>query len=163
MEKLTYTVIDYNSEENMVIEDRVREYYLQVKALIEMVITKRLRYQNIPHGLCNDFIEEDKKLWREVIKPWFTPQRFGLTHVYFGYSHHLIKIIKDDTLDINGRLYFRVPMKRLKGYKYLFGTAFWFPVSKEYNAERIKILECALEDLERIHKDLFEFDEPIIC
>lgn len=54
-------------------------------------------------------------------------------------------------------------MKRLKGYKYLFGTAFWFPVSKEYNAERIKILECALEDLERIHKDLFEFDEPIIC
>lgn len=73
MEKLTYTVIDYNSEENMVIEDRVREYYPQVKALIEMVITKRLRYQNIPHELCNDFIEEDKKLWREVIKPWFTP------------------------------------------------------------------------------------------
>lgn len=130
MEELTFTAIDYNSLENRIIEDRVREYYPQVKALIEMVITKRLRYQNIPHGLCNDFIEEDKKLWREVIKPWFTPQRFGLTHVYFGYSNHLIKIIKDDTLDINGRIYFRVPMKRLKGYKYLFGTAFWFPVSK---------------------------------
>lgn len=28
-------------------------------------------------------------------------------------------------------------MKRLNGYKYLFGTALWFPVSKEYNAERI--------------------------
>ena len=44
-------------------------------------------------------------------------------------------------------------MKRLKGYKYLFHTAFWFPVSKEYNAERIKILECALEDLERIKRE----------
>ena len=166
MEKPTYTVIDYNSEENMVIEDRVREYYPQVKALIERVITKRLRYQNIPHGLCNDFIEEDKKLWREVIKPWFTPQRFGLTHVYFGYSHHLIEIIKDDTLDINGRLYFRVPMEEINRHPYLLGTAFWFPVSKEHNAMRIKILECALEDLERIHNKgvnlLFEFDKPII-
>lgn len=40
------------------------------------------------------------------------------------------------------------------------------PVSKEYNAERIKILECALEDLDRIHNKrvnlLFEFDKPII-
>lgn len=166
MEKPTFTAIDYNLYENMVIEDRIREYYPQVKALIERVITKRLRNQNIPHGLCADFIEEDKKLWQEVIKPWFTPQRFGLTHVYFGYSHHIIESIKDDTLDVNGRIYFRVPMKRLKGYKYLFHTAFWFPVSKDYNAERIKILECALEDLDRIHNKrltlLFEFDKPII-
>lgn len=82
MEELTFTAIDYNSLENMVIEDRIREYYPQVKALIERVITKRL-----------------------------------------------------------------------KGYKYLFHTAFWFPVSKDYNAERIKILECALEDLERIKRE----------
>jgi hypothetical protein len=58
-------------------------------------------------------------------------------------------------------------MKRLKGYKYLFHTAFWFPVSKEYNAERIKILECALEDLERIKREGVNLppiteDEPII-
>lgn len=57
-------------------------------------------------------------------------------------------------------------MKRLNGYKYLLGTALWFPVSKEYNAERIKILECALNDLERIRREgdnlLFEFDKPII-
>lgn len=119
MEKPMSTAIDYNSLENKVIEDMVREYYPYVKGLIEMVITKRLRYQNIPHGLCADFIEEDKKLWREVIKPWFTPQRFGLTHVYFGYSHHLIEIIKDDTLNINGRLYFRVPMKEINRHPYL--------------------------------------------
>lgn len=168
MEKPTYTVIDYNSKENKVIEERVREYYPQVKALIEMVITKRLRYQNIPHGLCNDFIEEDKKLWREVIKPWFTPQRFGLTHVYFGYSHHIIKSIKDDTLDVNGRIYFRVPMEEINRHPYLLGTAFWFPVSKEHNAMRIKILECALEDLERIKREgepelpPLTFEEPKI-
>lgn len=167
MEKLTYTVIDYNTYENRVIENRIKEYYPRVKALIEIVITKRLRNPNIPHGLCNDFIEENKKLWQEVIKPWFTPQRFGLTHVYFNYSHHIIKSIKDDTLDVNGRIYFRVPMKRLNGYKYLFGTALWFPVSKEYNAERIKILECALEDLEGIKEGDISLppiteDEPIV-
>lgn len=58
-------------------------------------------------------------------------------------------------------------MKRLNGYKYLFGTALWFPVSKEYNAERIKILECALEDLEGIKEgdnDISPIteDEPIV-
>jgi hypothetical protein len=48
------------------------------------------------------------------------------------------------------------------------GTAFWFPVSKEYNAERIKILECALEDLERIKREgepklpPITFEEPKI-
>lgn len=46
-----------------------------------------------------------------------------------------------------------MPLENLEGHEYLLGTAFWFPVSKEYNAERIKILECALEDLERIKKE----------
>lgn len=59
-----------------------------------------------------------------------------------------------------------MPLENLEGHEYLLGTAFWFPVSKEYNAERIKILECALEDLDRIHNKrvnlLFEFDKPII-
>lgn len=168
MENPTFTAIDYNPYENKIIEDRIREYYPQVKALIEMVITKRLRNPNIPHGLCADFIEEDKKLWQEVIKPWFTPQRFNLTHVYFGYSHYIIEIIKDDTLDVNSRIYFRVPIKRLKGYKYLSHTAFWFPISKEHNDNRIKILECALEDLERIKREgepelpPLTFEEPKI-
>lgn len=181
MEKPTYTAIDYNSKENKVIEERIRNYYLPVKNTFEAVLYGRLNIPDSPRGLCADLIDvsrtisrefalvEEVFLWRHVIKPWFTPQRFGLTHVYFGYSHHIIESIKDDTLDVNGRIYFRAPMKRLKGYKYLFHTAFWFPVSKEYNAERIKILECALEDLERINKREGEpklppitEDEPII-
>lgn len=59
-----------------------------------------------------------------------------------------------------------VPLENLKDHEYFLGTAFWFPVSKDYNAERLKILECALEDLDRIHNRrltlLFEFDKPII-
>lgn len=165
MEKPTFTARDYNPYENRVIEDKVREYYPQVKALIEMIITKRLRYQNMPHGLCADFIEEDKKLWIEVIKPWFTPQRFNLSHVYFGYYHQLIESIKDDILNVNGRAYFRVSIEEINRHPHLLSTAFWFPVSKEYNAMRIKILECALEDLERIKEEgvnppPITFDEP---
>lgn len=33
MEKPTYTAIDYNSHENRVIEERLRDYYLPVKQL----------------------------------------------------------------------------------------------------------------------------------
>lgn len=181
MEEPTFTAIDYNSKENKVIEERIRNYYLPVKNVLETVLDRRVNIPNSPRGLCVDLIEVSRTiniefnlsndgtyLWREVIKPWFTPQGFNLTHVYFGYSHHIIESIKDDTLDVNGIIYFRVPMKRLKGYKYLFHTAFWFPVSKEYNAERIKILECALEDLERIKREgepklpPITEDEPII-
>lgn len=175
MEKPTSTAIDYNSKENKVIEGLVRDNYSKIKNTFYKVFNKRVKNPNSPVGLCADLIEAsnynddlDRILWRKVIKPWFTPQRFNLTHVYFGYSNHIIESIKDDTLDINGRVYFRVPMKRLKGYKYLFHTAFWFPVSKEYNAERIKILECALEDLERIKREgepklpPLTFEEPKI-
>ena len=181
MEKPTYTAIDYNSKENKVIEERIRNYYLPVKNTFEAVLYGRLNIPDSPRGLCADLIDVSRTiniefnlsndgtyLWQEVIKPWFTPQRFNLTQVYFGYSHHIIESIKDDTLDVNGRIYFRVPMKRLKGYKYLFHTAFWLPVSKEYNAERIKILECALEDLERIKREgepklpPLTFEEPKI-
>lgn len=138
MEEPTFTAIDYDSLENRVIEGLVRDNYSKIKNAFYKVFDKRSKNPNSPVGLCADLIEAsrykddpDGILWRKVIKPWFTPQRFNLTHVYFGYSHHIIESIKDDTLDVNGRIYFRVPMKRLKGYKYLFHTAFWFPVSKK--------------------------------
>lgn len=35
MEKPTYTAIDYNSKENKVIEERIRNYYLPVKNTFE--------------------------------------------------------------------------------------------------------------------------------
>lgn len=181
MEKPTYTAIDYNSKENRVIEERIRNYYLPVKNVLETVRDRRINIPNSPGGLCVDLIEVSRTiniefnlsndgtyLWREVIRPWFTPQRFNLTHVYFGYSTPLIQHLKEEVLGINGRVWFKVPLEKLKDHEYLLGTAFWFPVSKEYNAERIKILECALDDLERIKEEgepklpPLTFEEPKI-
>lgn len=130
MEKPTYTAIDYNSKENKVIEERIRNYYLPVKNTFEAVLYGRLNIPDSPRGLCADLIDvsrtisrefalvEEVFLWRHVIKPWFTPQRF--------------------------------------------------PISKEHNDNRIKILECALEDLERIKREgepklpPLTFEEPKI-
>lgn len=174
-EKPTFTAIDYNSLENKVIEGLVRDNYSKIKNTFYKVFNKRVKNPNSPVGLCADLIEAsnykddpDRILWRKVIKSWFTPQRFNLTYVYFGYSTPLIQPLKEEVLDINGRVWFKVSLEKLKNHEYLLGTAFWFPVSKEYNAERIKILECALEDLERIKREgepklpPITEDEPII-
>lgn len=97
MEKPTFTAIDYNSWENKVIEGLVRDNYSKIKNTFYKVFDKRSKNPNSPVGLCADLIEashykddQDKILWRQVIKPWFTPQRFNLTYVYFGYSHKRI-------------------------------------------------------------------------
>lgn len=165
----------YNSKENKVIEGLVRDNYSKIKNTFYKVFDKRSKNPNSPVGLCADLIEAsrykddpDRILWKKVIKSWFTPQRFNLTYVYFGYSTPLIQHLKEEVLDINGRVWFKVPLEKLKDHEYLMGTAFWFPVSKDYNAERIKILECALDDLERIKKEgepklpPLTFEEPKI-
>lgn len=175
MEKPMSTAIDYNSEENRVIEDRIRRYYQEVKSILEKAYDYRNTYNDIPNGICADLIHYSKiykefeypiNLWREVIKPWFTPQRFNLEYLYFGYDTPFLVRVSEETLDINGRVWLKVPIERLNGYEYLFDTAFWFPVSKEHNAMRLKVLECALEDLERIKNEgvnppPLTFDEPI--
>lgn len=165
MEEPTFTAIDYNSKENKVIEERIRNYYLPVKNVLETVLYGRINIPNSPVGLCADLMDVSRTisrefalvkevfLWRHVIKPWFTPQRFNITHVYFGYSHHIIQHLKEEVLNINGRIWYRIPLENLKNYEFLLGTAFWFPISKEHNDNRIKILECALEDLERIKRE----------
>lgn len=175
MEKPTFTAIDYNSIENRIIEGLVRDNYSKIKNTFYRVFDKRSKNPNSPVGLCADIIEAsrynddpDRILWRKVIKPWFTPQRFNLTYVYFGYSTPLIQHLKEEVLDINGRVWFKVPLENLEGHEYLLGTAFWFPISKEHNDNRIKILECALEDLERIKREgepelpPLTFEEPKI-
>lgn len=162
MEKPTYTAIDYNSKENKVIEERIRNYYLPVKNTFEAVLYGRLNIPDSPRGLCADLIDvsrtisrefalvEEVFLWRHVIKPWFTPQRFNIEIVYFGYYNSTIIKLQGEGLGIEGRIWYRMPLENLEGHEYLLGTAFWFPISKEHNDNRIKILECALEDLERI-------------
>lgn len=180
MEKPTFTAIDYNSKENKVIEERIRNYYLPVKNTFEAVLYGRLNIPDSPRGLCADLIDvsrtisrefalvEEVFLWRHVIKPWFTPQRFNIEIVYFGYYNPTIIKLQGEGLGIEGRIWYRVPLENLKDHEFFLGTAFWFPVSKEYNAERIKILECALGDLERIKREgepklpPLTFEEPKI-
>ena len=181
MEKPTYTAIDYNSKENKVIEERIRNYYLPVKNVLETVRDRRINIPNSPGGLCVDLIEVSRTiniefnlsndgtyLWRQVIKPWFTPQRFNIEIVYFGYYNPTIIKLQGEGLRIEGRIWYRMPLENLEGHEYLLGTAFWFPTSKAYNNNSIKILECALGDLERIKREgepelpPLTFEEPKI-
>ena len=168
-----FTAIDYNSYENKVIEERVRDNYQEIKGVFETVLMRRIKDPYSPVGLCADLIDVSKTwrdeflLWRDVIKPWFTPQRFNITELYFGYYNHTIAGL-GEIIVIDGKVWYRVYLKSLKRNGFLLGTAFWFPVSKDYNAERIKILECALEDLERIKREgepklpPITFEEPKI-
>lgn len=83
------------------------------------------------------------------------------TYTAIDYNSKENKVIEE-------RIWYRMPLENLEGHEYLLGTAFWFPVSKEHNDNRIKILECALEDLERIKREgepklpPITEDEPII-
>lgn len=58
MEKPTYTAIDYNSKENKVIEERIRNYYLPVKN----TLYGRLNIPDSPRGLCADLIDVSRTL-----------------------------------------------------------------------------------------------------
>lgn len=170
----------YNSKENKVIEERIRNYYLPVKNVLETVRDRRINIPNSPGGLCVDLIEVSRiiniefnlsndgtYLWREVIRPWFTPQRFNLTDVYFTYCTPDILILGYG-LTVDSKSWYKVPLEKLRGYEPLLKTGFWFPTSKAYNNNRIKILECALEDLERIKREgepelpPLTFEEPKI-
>lgn len=62
MEKPTYTAIDYNSKENRVIEERIRNYYLPVKNVLETVRDRRINIPNSPGGLCVDLIEVSRTI-----------------------------------------------------------------------------------------------------
>lgn len=65
MEKPTYTAIDYNSKENKVIEERIRNYYLPVKNTFEAVLYGRLNIPDSPRGLCADLIDVSRTISRE--------------------------------------------------------------------------------------------------
>ena len=59
MEKPTFIAIDYNSYENKVIEERVRNYYQEVKNIFEIVLIRRIKNPGSLVGLCGDFTHLD--------------------------------------------------------------------------------------------------------
>nr|UVX80560.1 MAG: hypothetical protein [Bacteriophage sp.] len=72
--------IDEKAKNNFTIEMRIFENYEKVKYEIIKVIDF-LRYAETNLGMCRIFDNQNHEFWHSVIKPWFQPERFGITHL----------------------------------------------------------------------------------
>lgn len=75
--------IDEKAKNNFTIEIRIFENYEKVKHEIIKAIDF-LRHSETPMGMCKIFDNQDHGFWHRVIKPWFQPERFGITHLWFS-------------------------------------------------------------------------------
>lgn len=90
--------IDEEAKNNFTIEMRIFENYEKVKYEIIKVIDF-LRHAGTNLGMCRIFDNQNHEFWHRVIKPWFQPERFGITHLWFperfsymGYGeYHIIR------------------------------------------------------------------------
>lgn len=69
--------IDEKAKNNFTIEMRIFENYEKVKHEIIKAIDF-LRHSGNCMGMCNLFKIMNHRLWENVIKPWFQPERFGI-------------------------------------------------------------------------------------
>lgn len=74
--------IDEKVKNNFTIEMRIFENYEKVKYEIIKAIDF-LRQSGNASGMCNIFNYQNYDFWHRVIKPWFQPERFGVTHIWF--------------------------------------------------------------------------------
>lgn len=90
--------IDEKAKNDFTIERRIFENYEKVKYEIIKVIDF-LRHAETNLGMCRIFDNQNHEFWHSVIKPWFKPERFGITHLWFlerfsyiGYGeYHIIR------------------------------------------------------------------------
>ena len=134
------------AKNNFTIEMRIFENYEKVKYEIIKVIDF-LRHAETNLGMCRIFDNQNHEFWHSVIKPWFQPERFNITHLWFNaYNDYLFKGVEIKT---SGQ-WFSVPIEyALNNKEY----GFWFPPIGEYTQHRVKVLELALKDLERIKEE----------
>lgn len=89
--------IDEEAKNNFTIEMRIFENYEKVKHEIIKAIDF-LEHSGTAMGMCNIFDNQNHEFWHSVIKPWFQPERFGITHLWFPYYKkyipHRIKVLK---------------------------------------------------------------------
>jgi hypothetical protein len=99
--------IDEKAKNNFTIEMRIFENYEKVKYEIIKVIDF-LRHAETNLGMCRIFDNQNHEFWHSVIEPWFKPERFGITHLWFQedrifgywfppykkYIPHRIKVLK---------------------------------------------------------------------
>jgi hypothetical protein len=139
--------IDEKAKNNFTIEMRIFENYEKVKYEIIKVIDF-LRHAETNLGMCRIFYNQNHEFWHSVIKPWFQPERFGITNLWFpsrshiGYGEYHI---------IRSNRWLKTPIDRINREDYKFG--YWFPTYKKYIPYRIKVLKLALKDLERIKEE----------
>lgn len=74
--------INEEAKNNFTIEMRIFENYEKVKYEIIKVIDF-LRHAETNLGMCRIFDNQNHEFWHSVIKPWFQPERFGITHLWF--------------------------------------------------------------------------------
>lgn len=141
--------IDEKAKNNLTIEMRIFENYEKVKYEIIKVIDF-LRHEETNLGMCKIFYNQNHEFWHSVIKPWFQPERFGITHLWFSSGFSFIGYGEYHT--IRGNRWLKTPIDKIDREARIFG--YWFPPYKKYIPHRIKVLKLALKDLERIWKGL---------
>lgn len=95
--------IDEKAKNNFTIEMRIFENYEKVKHEIIKAIDF-LRHSETPMGMCKIFDNQDHGFWHWVIKPWFQPERFGITNIWFLLEHGTYFCSKEYLLS-NGKLH----------------------------------------------------------
>lgn len=144
--------IDEKAKNNFTIEMRIFENYEKVKHEIIKAIDF-LEHNGTAMGMCNIFKNQDHEFWYRVIKPWFQPERFGITHLWFpsGLSFIFSFIGYGEYHTIRGNRWLKTPIDKIDRENRIFG--YWFPYYKKYTPHRIKVLKLALKDLERIKEE----------
>lgn len=140
--------IDEEAKNNFTIEMRIFENYEKVKYEIIKVIDF-LRHAETNLGMCKIFDNQNHEFWHSVIKPWFQPERFGITHLWFLSGFSFIGYGEYHT--IRGNRWLKTPIDKIDRENRIFG--YWFPPYKKYIPHRIKVLKLALKDLERIKEE----------
>jgi hypothetical protein len=95
--------IDEKAKNNFTIEMRIFENYEKVKHEIIKAIDF-LRHSETPMGMCKIFDNQDHEFWHSVIKPWFQPERFGITNIWFLLEHGTY-FCSNEYLLSNGKLH----------------------------------------------------------
>lgn len=104
--------IDEKAKNNFTIEMRIFENYEKVRHEIIKAIDF-LRHSETPMGMCKIFDNQDHGFWHRIIKPWFQPERFGITHLWFSSGFSFIGYGEYHT--IRGNRWLKTPIDKIDG------------------------------------------------
>jgi hypothetical protein len=152
MGKSISIAIDYNSYENRVIEDYLRDNADRIIRSLKLILIGLSR--DTPVGLCWQLsmwmVREDY----EVFKVWFTPDRFGIEYLYktihfpgVNYVDY-IKVVKPIGIFNYWYKYRIEDIPENERYKF-----YWYPLTLEFNEVRAKLLEKVISEFENEFKE----------